>query len=57
MVMIDAAEAEADGDAMQYDAAPPFALEIEPLAVADPVQTPARKSLIQKLRDWLQRAA
>ncbi len=57
VVMIDAAEAEADGDAMQYDAAPPFALEIEPLAVADPVQTPARKSLIQKLRDWLQRAA
>ena len=32
VVMIDAVEAEADGDAMQYDAAPPFALEIEPLA-------------------------
>ena len=29
-VMIDAVEAEADGDAMQSDAAPPFALEIEP---------------------------
>jgi 8-oxo-dGTP diphosphatase len=55
-VMIDAVEAEVGGDAMQCDAAPPFALEVEPLAVADPGPTPARKSLIQKMRDWLQRA-
>ena len=56
MVTIDAADAEANGDAMQFDAAPPFALEVEPL-VADPVQTPTRKSLIQKMRDWLRQLA
>ena len=56
--MIDAVEAEADGDAMPSDAAPPFALEIEPVAVdADAARAPARKSLIQKMRDWLRRAA
>jgi 8-oxo-dGTP diphosphatase len=55
-VMIDAVEAEVGGDAMQCDAAPPFALEVEPLAVADTLPNPARKSLIQKMRDWLQRA-
>jgi 8-oxo-dGTP diphosphatase len=55
-VMIDAVEAEANSDAMQSDAAESFALEVGPLAVADPAQTPARKSLIQKMRDWLQRA-
>jgi 8-oxo-dGTP diphosphatase len=55
-IMIDAVEAEANGEAMQCDATPPFALEVEPMAVADTAQTPARKSLIQKMRDWLQRA-
>ena len=56
VVMIDALEAEASDDAMQSDAAPPFALEVEPLAAADTPPTSARKSLIQKMRDWLQRA-
>jgi 8-oxo-dGTP diphosphatase len=55
-VMIDAFEAEADGDATQSDAAPPFALEVEPVAV-DATRAPARKSLVQKMRDWLRRAA
>ncbi len=55
-VMVDAVEAEASDDAMQSDATPPFALEVEPVAVADATPTPARKSLIQKMRDWLQRA-
>jgi hypothetical protein len=53
-VMIDAFEA--DGDATQSDAAPPFALEVEPVAV-DAARAPARKSLVQKMRDWLRRAA
>ena len=53
VVIIDVVEAEANGDAMQCDAAPPFSLEVEPL-VAEQVQTPAQKSLIQKMRDWLQ---
>lgn len=55
-VTIDAVEAEANGDAMQLDAAESFALEVGPLAIADTTPTPARKSLIQKMRDWLQRA-
>jgi 8-oxo-dGTP diphosphatase len=57
-VMIDAFEAQADGDAMPSDAAPPFALEVEPGAFgADAAQAPVRKSLIQKMRDWLRRGA
>jgi 8-oxo-dGTP diphosphatase len=56
-VMIDAFEAEADGDAMQSAVAPPFALEVEPVAVgADATPAPARRSLIQKVQDWLRRA-
>jgi 8-oxo-dGTP diphosphatase len=55
-VMVYALETEAGDDAMQSDAAPPFALEVEPEAVADTPPNPARKSLIQKMRDWLQRA-
>ena len=54
-VMVDALEAEAVDDVMQSDATPPFSLEVEPLAVTDTPSTPARKSLIQKMRDWLQR--
>jgi 8-oxo-dGTP diphosphatase len=54
VVMIDAVEAEADGDAMQFEAAPSFALEVEPMATdTDAPRAPARKSLIQKMRDWL----
>src|SRR5882757_606525 len=57
-VMIDAFEVEADGDAVQSDTAPPFALEVEPVAVgADAMRAPARRTLIQKMRDWLLRAA
>src|SRR5258708_7267682 len=57
-VMVDAFEAEADGDAMQSAVTPPFALEGEPVAVgADAMRAPARKTLIQKMRDWLRRAA
>jgi 8-oxo-dGTP diphosphatase len=56
-VMIDAFEAEADGDAMQSAVTPPFALEVEPVAVdADATRTPAGRSLIQRMRDWLRRA-
>jgi hypothetical protein len=53
--MIDAFEAEANDDATQSDAAPPFALEVEPVAV-DTTRAPAHKSLIQQMRDWLRRA-
>jgi 8-oxo-dGTP diphosphatase len=53
-VMIDAFEAEADGDAMQSAVTPPFALEVEPVAV-DATRAPARGSLIQQMRDWLRR--
>lgn len=57
-VMIDAFDAEADGDAMPSAVAPPFALEVEPVAVgADATPTSAGRSLIQKVRDWLRRAA
>jgi 8-oxo-dGTP diphosphatase len=56
-VMIDAFEPEANGDAMPSDAAPPFALEVEPGIDADAARAPARKSLIQKMRDWLRLGA
>ncbi|SDN62924.1 NUDIX hydrolase [Afipia sp. GAS231] len=56
-VMIDAFEAEANGDVMPSAVAPPFALEVEPAAVgADATRAPLRKGLIQKMRDWLRRA-
>jgi 8-oxo-dGTP diphosphatase len=56
-VMIDAFEAEADGDAMQSAVTPPFALAVEPVAVgADATPAPARRSLIQKMQAWLRRA-
>jgi 8-oxo-dGTP diphosphatase len=56
-VMIDAFEVEANGDAMQSAVTPPFALEVEPMAVdADATPAPARRSLIQKIQDWLRRA-
>jgi 8-oxo-dGTP diphosphatase len=56
-VMIDAFEVEANGDAMQSAVTPPFALEVEPMAVdADATPAPARRSLIQKIQDWLHRA-
>jgi hypothetical protein len=54
-VMIDAFEVEANGDAMQSAVTPPFALEVEPMAV-DATRAPARRSLIQKIQDWLRRA-
>lgn len=57
-VMADAFEAEANGDAMTSDAAPPFALEVEPGGIdTEASQAPARKSLIQKMRDWLRGGA
>lgn len=56
-VMIDAFEVEADGDAIQSTVAPPFALEVEPVAVgADVTRAPARRGLMQKMQDWLRRA-
>ena len=56
-VMIDAFEVEANGDAIQSAVTPPFALEVEPVAVgADATPAPARRSLIQKIQDWLRRA-
>lgn len=54
-VMIDAFEVEANGDAIQSAVTPPFALEVEPMAV-DATRAPARRSLIQKIQDWLRRA-
>lgn len=57
-VVVDAFEAEADGDASRADAAAPFALEVEPGGIdADAAPAPARKSLIQKMRDWLRHGA
>lgn len=53
-IMVDAFEENASGDAMPSDAAPSFALEVEPIGV-DPTPAPARKGLIQKMRDWLRR--
>jgi 8-oxo-dGTP diphosphatase len=56
-VMIDAFEVEANGDAIQSAVTPPFTLEVEPVAVgADATPAPARRSLIQKIQDWLHRA-
>jgi 8-oxo-dGTP diphosphatase len=53
-VMIDVVEAEPNVDAMQTADTPPFALEVEPMAVdADATRAPPRRSLIQKMRDWL----
>lgn len=55
-VIVDAFEEQAGGDAMQPDAAPSFALEVEPGGIdADAEHAPARKSLIEKMRDWLRR--
>jgi 8-oxo-dGTP diphosphatase len=56
-VMIDAFEAEANGDAMPSAVTPPFVLEVEPGAIdTDATRAPARRSLIQKMQDWLRRA-
>lgn len=58
VAMADAFEAEADDDALPSDAAAPFALEVEPGGIdADAARAPARKSLIQQMRDWLRRGA
>jgi 8-oxo-dGTP diphosphatase len=55
-VMVDAFEAEANGDAMLSDAAASFALGVEPGAVdADATRAPTHRSLIQNMRDWLRR--
>jgi len=54
-VMIDAFEVQANGDAIQSAVTPPFALEVEPVAV-DATRAPAGRSLIQKMQDWLRRA-
>jgi 8-oxo-dGTP diphosphatase len=53
-ITVDAFEGQAN-EAMQSDVTPPFALEVEPVAV-DTTRAPAHKSLIQQMRDWLRRA-
>lgn len=57
VAMADAFETEADDDALPSDAAM-FALEVEPGGIdADAARAPARRSLIQQMRDWLRRGA